>query len=127
MQFAFILIASVLSALIFDLMTIMKRVNRLIGLSKDSLDVMKSEEIDDDQRQKLLLSISGKVFLSSLVLSGSIMVIMIPFLIFHITEIATLKTTLFAESLGSLPGIGVSLLGFFCYFGVKQIYARYGL
>lgn len=127
MQFAFILIASILSALIFDLMTIMRRVNRLIGLSKDSLEVMKSEDIDDDKRQKLLFSISGKVFLSSLVLSGMMMVITIPFLIIHIAEITTLKTESFAASLGSFTGIVVSILGFLFYFGIKRIYARSGL
>lgn len=127
MQFAFILIASILSALIFDLMTIMRRVNRLIGLSKDSLEVMKSEDIDDDKRQKLLFSISGKVFLSSLVLSGMMMVITIPFLIIHIAEITILKTESFATSLGSFTGIVVSILGFLFYFGIKRIYARSGL
>ncbi len=127
MQFAFILIASILSALIFDLMTIMRRVNRLIGLSKDSLEVMKSEDIDDDKRQKLLFSISGKIFLSSLVLSGMMMVITIPFLIIHITEITILKTESFAASLGSFTGIVVSILGFLFYFGIKRIYARSGL
>jgi hypothetical protein len=127
MQLALILIASILSALIFDLVTVVRKVNNLIGLSKESLEVMKSPEFDDDRKQKLLLSISGKVFLSSIKLSGWMIVITAPFLAIHITEILTVGTTAFAERLGSLTGISLSLLGFLTYFGVKQIYARFGL
>lgn len=88
---------------------------------------MKSPDLDDDRQQKLLLSISGKVFLSSIKLSGSIIAITAPFLAIHITEILTMGTTSFAESVGSLTGIGLCVLGFLSYFGGKKIYARFGL
>jgi hypothetical protein len=127
MEFLLILVASILSAVIFDLMSIMKKVNEMIGISKRSLEVMKSPDLDDDTQQKLLLSISGKVFLSSIKLSVSLVVITLPFLAIHVTEILTMRTASFAESLGTLTGIGLSLLGFLSYFGAKQIYARFGL
>ena len=92
MEFLLILLASILSALIFDLMSIMKKVNEMIGISKKSLEVMKSPDLDDDRQQKLLLSISGKVFLSSIKLSVSLVVITFPFLAIHVTEILTMGT-----------------------------------
>jgi hypothetical protein len=127
MAFLLILLASILSALIFDLMSIMKKVNEMIGISKKSLEVMKSPDLDDDSQQKLLLSISGKVFLSSIKLSVSLVVITFPFLAIHVTEILTMGTASFSKSLGTFTGIGLSLLGFLSYFGAKRIYARFGL
>lgn len=124
MQLALILIASILSALIFDLMMIMRIVTNVVSLSKDSLQVMKAQDLDDDTQQKLLLSISGKVFLSTIKLGGSILVIVVPFLAIHVIEILTMGTTSFADRLGSLAGIVASLLGFLSYFGIKKIYAR---
>lgn len=127
MEFLLILVASIFSAVIFDLVSIMKKVNELIGISKQSLEVMRSPDLDDDSQQKLLLSISGKVFLSSIKLSILLVVITFPFLAIHVTEILTMGTASFSESLVTLTGIGLSLLGFFFYFGAKQIYARFGL
>ena len=127
MEFVLILVATILSAVIFDLASIMKKVNELIGISKKSLEVIKSPDLDDDSQQKLLLSISGKVFLSSIKLSVSLVAITFPFLAIHVTEILTMGTSSFSESLGTLTGIGLSLLGFFSYFGAKHIYARFGL
>jgi hypothetical protein len=127
MQFILILIASILSALIFDVLAIVRKVNDVARLSKQSLEVMKSPDMDDDTQQKILLTISGKVFISSLKLTGWILVIILPFLAIHITEILTVGTSSFAASLSSLPGIGLSLLGFLCYFGGKKLYARFRL
>ena len=127
MELLLILAASILSAVIFDLVSIMKKVNEVIAISKTSLEVMKSPELDDDSQQKLLLSISRKVFFSSIKLSVSLIAITIPFLAIHVTEILTMETASFSESLGTLTGIGISILGFFSYFGAKHIYARFGL
>jgi hypothetical protein len=127
MQLALILMASILSAWIFDMLSIIRKVNSVIGLSKESLEVMKSPDMDDDTQQKLLLSISGKVFLSTIKISVSMIAIAVPFVAIHITEVLTMGTSSFAERLGSLTGIGVSLLGFLCYFGAKRIYAHFGL
>lgn len=127
MEFLLILIASILSAVIFDLMSIMKRVNELIGISKQSLEVMRSPDLDDDSQQKMLLSISGKVFLSSIKLSVLLVVITFPFLAIHVIEILAMGTASFSEHLGTLAGIGLSILGFVFYFGAKQIYARFEL
>lgn len=127
MELILILIGSILSALIFDLVSIIRKVHGVIGLSRESLQVMKSPDMDDDRKQKLLLSISGKVFLSSIKLSVWMIAITTPFLAMHITETLAMGTTSFAASLGSLAGIGVSLFGFVLYFGAKQIYARFGL
>lgn len=127
MEFLLILVASVLSAVIFDLSAIMKKVNEMIGISKQSLEVMKAQDMDDESQQKLLLSISGRVFVSSIKLGVSLIVITFPFLAIHITELLTMGTTSFSETLGTLAGIGLSVLGFFSYFGAKQIYARFGL
>lgn len=127
MQLILILLASFVSAWIFDRASVLRIANNIMGLSKESLAVMKAPDVDDDRKQKILLSISGKVFVSTLKLSGWIMVILLPFAAIHITEILIMRTTSFAESLGSLAGIGLSLLGFLSYFGAKQIYARFGL
>jgi hypothetical protein len=125
MEFALILVASILSALIFDLASIMGKVNAVIGISKESLEVMKSEDIDDDRKQKMLLSISGKVLISTLKLSAWLLVITLPFIIIHTAETLTKGTTAFSDSLASLTGIGLSILGFVSYFAAKKFYARF--
>ena len=127
MQLALIFIASILSAFIFDLLSIIRKVNYVIGLSKESLQVMKSQELDDDTQQKLLLAISGKVFLSSIKIGALMIVITVPFLAIHIVEVLAMGTTSFADSLGSLIGVALCVLGFLAYYAAKRIYARFGL
>jgi hypothetical protein len=125
MELSLILMASLISAVIFDFLPILKITYKLSAFSKESLEVMKSATLTDDEKQKNLLSISGKIFLSTIHLIGLFCIVILPFLLLFIIKNWISTDTFFLERITSLKGVAFSTLGFLLYYAVKKVYGYF--
>ena len=121
MAFTLIFIISLLSALLFDLLPILNNTNKLHKLLKESLMVMKSTILGDDQKQKMLFLISGKIFLFTMKLFGFFCIVVLPFMLILLIENYFFQTSAIFERLASLKGICVATIGFIFYYVINKV------
>ena len=66
MSYFLLFVVSITSASIFDALPVWKTGKNLLKLQRESLKVLTDSDYSDDQKQKILLSYSGKIFLLTL-------------------------------------------------------------
>jgi hypothetical protein len=121
MSFILILIISLVSALLFDLLPILTNARMLHELQKESLTVMRSPILGDDQKQKILFSISGKIFLFTMKLSCFFCIVVLPFLLTFFLENYFFHTSFIFKKLISLKGICFTTIGLLLFLIIKKV------
>lgn len=127
MTLLIIILASILSAYLIDSLPIWKNTRKLAELQKKSFSVISDKTLQDDQKQKMLLNYSRKIFSGTILLFLLFILALIPFAL--VTAFAGIShiSPAFNEMLFSFKGICISFTAFLVYYLVKLVYARYRL
>jgi len=124
MVFILILGFGLLSALLFDILPIVKNSIFIFEIQRLSFSIIQDQKLTDKQKQKLLLTNSGKIFRVTLKLIFFFCVVLLPFAI--LVKLSSIFSTINIESiLISLTGILLSTLAFISYFLLKKIYGKF--
>jgi hypothetical protein len=127
MNLVLIGIASIILAFVFDALPIWKISKSVLNLQKESFNLIYESKFSDEQKQKRLLSISGKILLSTFKLIGLFIIVALPFIgsIFIGNWISPAFN--FTKDIISLKGILVSTFAFILYYFIKRNYGRFRL
>jgi len=116
-----------LSALIFDALPILKIGKCVLNLQKESLKVIVGSEFTDDEKQKKLFAISGKILLATIQLILLFVLVSLPLLSLPVIGLWMSNTINVFDILISIRGISVSTLACIVYYYSKKSYARFRL
>lgn len=117
----YIILASILSAFMFDYFSKYNTISEIFRYQKESRSIMKSIEISDDKKQKLLLHSAGKIFLSTVNLNIFLGIICLPYLllIFYFGPWMSKKVDYF-HAVSSFKGLVICVSTFIIYYLVKK-------
>ncbi len=124
MSYLIIFIISAMSAWLFVVLPVKRRVTVMQRFMTDSLAVLQSTAWTDDQKQKQLLAFSGRILWSSLLLALLLGVTVLPFLFLIVTENYFGATDAVSTRLLTWPGLGICVLGFVSCCLAKKAYER---
>ncbi len=114
MELLLIFIAGFSSAFLFDLLALDKSITKIAALSKESLKVMNSGVMTDEEKQKNLFSISGHLCLTTLKITVFTFIATLPFVLLYFRESI-------AEQIFSVKGILASCAGLIVYYSIKKL------
>lgn len=117
--------ASLIAALLFDMLPISSIVKTIFELQKESLKTIQNKGIYDEQKQKLLLSYSGQVFYSTIKLILLLCISISPFILLILIENWICTAPSIGIILISLKGIILSSSVFLFYFLIKRWYGKF--
>ncbi len=120
-------IASLLCALIFDALQIVKIGRFVLNLQKESLKVIIGSEFTDDEKQKILLTISGKILIATIKLIFLFVLVTLPMVSLPVIGLWMTDSINVFDILISIKGICISTLAFIVYYYIKKSYARFRL
>jgi hypothetical protein len=123
----FVWCISFISAAIFDRLPVQARVTAMRREMADSLAVMQSGDLSDDEKQKKLLSISGRMLILTAQLALLLGLVVVPFAVVSVVERCWLSTLSISAMLLTVHGMAFGLLGFLSYYLIKKAYARFRL
>lgn len=117
----FIIIASILSAFMFDYFSKYNTISEIFRYQKESRSIMKSIDISDEKKQKLLLHSAGKIFLSTISLNIFLGVVCLPYLIliFYLGPWISRNVDYF-HAISSVKGLIICLATFSIYYLIKK-------
>ncbi len=127
MVITLIIIASMVSAALFDMLPVLENSRIIFTLQKESIQIMSNAEFSDDQKQKILLSNSGKVFYVTLKLVLLFVLVLLPFTLLVAIGDWLSGNIIFYETIVSVKGIVLSSIAFVVYFLLKKGYGRFKL
>ena len=113
-------------AFLADRLPLMKYIRKVIELNRISFDIIGSGNTGDADKQKLLLANSAAIFVQSLKLSGSVLLVLAAgcLLILAGNFFNIVTTSVLLAYLETITGIVISVLAFCFYFLIKKIYDR---
>ena len=116
-----IIIASFLSAFLFDYLAEFNTFSVLISQQKESHKTLTNADLTDDEKQKMLLRSSGKIFLSAINLNVFIGIVCLPFifLVFYIGP-WMVKGINYFSYISSFKGIFISSSCFLLFYLIKK-------
>ena len=110
------------SCLIFDNLGLIRLVSNLMASYKSQIQVMKNQELSDEEKQKALMKQVGRQILYLLKLIGSIFLFIAPFLLIFVLE--KFYPAVNSNVLYTLNGILVSVLAVVLYITIKKLYVK---
>jgi hypothetical protein len=116
-----------MSAELFDTLPIIKNSKNVFILQKESIKVISSSELTDEQKQKMLLANSGKVFYITIKIISLLMLILFPFIGLIIIGDKFQEKGVFYETLISAQGLVLTSIAYLIYFLLKKGYGRFRL
>jgi hypothetical protein len=95
-------------------------------LSQGSMRIIKSNDIDDSEKEKILLNNSLQLFKQSLKLLGFIIIIAVcGFVLLLLSKFFKfLNYTVLLQSLVTLSGLLLSVIAFLSYFLIRKLYVK---
>lgn len=123
----YLFIVVFITGILVDVLPFLKIIKNVSVLGKKSASTIQATDIHDDEKQKILLSCSMGIFKESFKIAFFTLVILgFVYLAFLLGDyIETLSFDKLVEYSITLPGIIVSLVAFFAYFGVKKLYGKF--
>ncbi|HZY38434.1 MAG TPA: hypothetical protein VFE53_17370 [Mucilaginibacter sp.] len=123
---SYIFVVSIILAVLADRLPLIKSIGKISALGKISLKIIHSKEIDDTEKQKLLLANSAVIFTQSLKIAALvILVLAVGYLLVLAGDFTRiLKRPVLLKYMESVPGISISIIAFLAYFLIKKIYDR---
>ena len=123
----YLFIVFLLLAWATDFIPFLKTAKQITDLSQSSLETIQSDEIDDSDKQKILLGNSLGILKHSLliILFTSLLVGILLVLLEASVLIKPLNFNYLTEYLISFEGIGLSIFSFLSYFLIKSLYVKY--
>lgn len=126
MAYFLLLIGCFTTAYLFDILSVWKTGKNLLELQRESIKVMTASDYSDDQKQKILLSYSGKIFLLTLRIFVLFIVASMPLMVIVLFWNLLLKNQDFLRTIVSFNGLLLSTLAFLMYFFIKRMYGKKG-
>jgi len=125
MALLLIFLVSLISVSIFDALPIIIISRALVRLQKESIKVITSKELSDDQKQRALFLNSGRILISTLKLVSMILISTIPYvMLILICNHVSCKTNIITIIV-SLKGILISTATFFIYFLIRNLNGKF--
>jgi len=125
MALLLIFLVSLISVSIFDALPIIIISRALVRLQKESIKVITSKELSDDQKQRALFLNSGRILISTLKLVSMILISTIPYvMLILIWNHVSCKTNIITIIV-SLKGILISTATFFIYFLIRNLNGKF--
>lgn len=121
----FIVLVSLISASLFDLLPIWENSKSVFILQKESFKVINNPEFSDDQKQKILLSFSGKILFATIKITIYIIITSLPFVCLVVVGHWVFDKTNIIGILLSIKGICLSSVTFLSYYFFKKINERF--
>jgi hypothetical protein len=116
----------VVLAFVVDLLPFMPIIKKISGLSLNSVQIIKSETLDDSEKESALLANSFSMFRASLTLFGLVILLgaftfllLLPIVLFKVVTIHLLL-----DHMATWLGIFVAIVAFVSYFLTKKIYVK---
>jgi len=125
MGFFLIVLTSLISALIFDVLPIWKNSKSIFILQKKSLQVIKNPELCDNQKQNILLSYSRKILFLTIKLVCFFAIMSMPLVGLISIGHWFSNNTNFLEIIFSIKGICLSFVTFLLYYSIKKIDGKF--
>ncbi len=110
MIYLILILLSALSSLLFKILNIKSIIIQIYTLQKDSFSILKNNSFTDDEKQKILLRNSRKLFNYSILLLMKFSLIFIPISLFFIVDYC--QKTNYAQILVKWDGILFSTFSF---------------
>lgn len=124
MIFFLIVIISLISAYLFDILKVVLHIRYLFYIQRESFKIIADKELTDDEKQKKMLSNAWKIFLTSMKLLLFFFIVLIPFeLMVIFAHILIIKVDPI-EILFSFKGICYSTISFLIYYFIKKRHER---
>jgi hypothetical protein len=113
-------------ACLVDCLPFFSVIRSISFLSMGSIQTIRSNDIDDSGKEKILLENSLKLFKQSLKLFGFIVLIAVcGFVLLLVSGIfKLLNYTILLQYMVTLYGVALSLTSFFSYFLLKKLYVK---
>lgn len=113
-------------AFLVDCLPFIPLIRKMGETSSNSLQIIKSEDIEDSEKEKMLLSNSLKMFGGSAKILGllivtSVFVVLLVWLICIVLKINYHEIIAFSIS---IPGLIISVVSFTSYFLLKKLYGK---
>jgi hypothetical protein len=126
-SYILVILISLVSAAIFDRLPVHGRVTAMRKEMADSLAVMQSSEMSDDEKQKNLLSISSRVFILTMQLALLLCLVVVPFAVVSVMERHWSSASAVSALLMTVQGAVLATLGFLSYYLIKKAYEHFRL
>jgi hypothetical protein len=120
MTISLIIIASLISASLFDALPILKTTRLVFNLQKESLKVIMDSRLRDEQKQKILLSLSGKILYTTIKLVMLVLIAVLPFIGLVFIGHCISEQSNLIDIVVSLKGICLTCLTFLLYYLIKK-------
>jgi hypothetical protein len=124
MTILFLIIASLLSAILFDILPVFKTVKNIFNLQKESLKLFRDPKFSDEQKQKVLFRYSFKIFLLSIKQILMVSLALLPFFVLAFIEFVISKKCTFIDISTSFMGFFITLVTFAVYLLIKKGYGK---
>jgi hypothetical protein len=120
-----IIIASLISAYLFNALPVYKIAILILNLQKESFKVIKDNGLTDEQKQRMLLAYSGRILLSTTKEVFLIVFSILPFFCSEIIWYLILARNDFLKILVSVEGICITSLTYILFYIIKKFYGRF--
>jgi len=122
----YLFIVFLLLACITDILPFIKSARKITSLSQNSIKIIQSADIDDDQKQSALLKNSLAIFKESfkITLFTAILVGLLLLSLRISNFVEPLNYDYLLEFLISVTGVLLSVVAFVSYFLIKKLYGR---
>jgi hypothetical protein len=125
MTIVLIILTTLISASLFDILPGLRNAGKVLNLQRKSLNVLRDQRLTEEQKQKLLLSLSGEILFTTCKLILVFAIAIMPIMGLVIIGDRISQTADFEEFVISLPGISLSCLTFLFYYFVKKVYGKF--
>jgi len=124
MVLGLIILACLISAVLFDLLPVLNTIRAVLHFQRESVQIIQNKGLTDEQKQKSIFRLSGKILRSTFKLILFVLSAMIPISALVIIGDRISKNSEFADYLISLKGIFLTFITFLLYFLLKKGYAK---
>lgn len=116
-----------ITGFLVDVLPFLKIIKTVSELSKKSVATIQSTELDDDAKQKVLLSCSVGIFKESLKIAlYTLLIFGVVYALFWVSKFfPPLSADALIDYSITWTGIIISLAAFFIYFIIKKLYVKY--
>ena len=127
MPFFIFFLVSLFSALLVDVLPVIKTGKKIFIFQKSSISVITNLEMSDKEKQQSLLLNAGKIGLLTLKLTVLLIIVLLPFAGYLLTGQLLSEKAAYSEKAFSYSGLGISCLAFLVYYLIKKGNERFRL